>query len=190
MSFQVETAGALPQSPDTGWPWFRYVFNLVLSSPRCSARNLTLPAKCCSSSALGNTCSSTNRNVRRCTLIKDNERQSSISSRLIALAGSYLVHIFPGSKASPNITVLDVAKQLGTKYGDFLHILTLFALVSVKSSKVQGTEAQHATAMVQATTHIFQSLSKARSTSLGVLNAKALLSGPRIDGLHQNCVSM
>jgi predicted transcriptional regulator of viral defense system len=103
-----------------------------------------------------------------------------------ALAGSYLVHLLPAGKASPNITVLDKAKQLGTKYWYFLHSLTLFALVSVKSSKVQGTEAQHANAKVQATTHIFQSLSKARSTSLGVLNAKALLSGPRGAGLHQN----
>jgi hypothetical protein len=100
------------------------------------------------------------------------------------------VHIFPGGKASSNITVLDEAKQLGPKYGNFLHHRTLFALVSVKSSKVQGTEAQHVTAMVQATNHIFQSLSKARSTSLGVLNAKALLSGPRVTGLHQNSVIM
>ena len=105
---------------------------------------------------------------------------------LALAAGSYLVQIFPGGKASQNVTVLDEAKQLGTKYWDFLHHLTLFALVSVKSSKVQGTEAQHAKAMVQETTHIFQSLSKARSTSLGVLNAKALLSGPRVAGLHQN----
>ncbi len=89
-------------------------------------------------------------------------------------------------RASQNITVLDEAKLQLTKYGDFIHHLTLFALVSVKSYKVQGTEAQHAKAMVQATTYIFQSLSKARSTSLGVLNANALLSGPRVAGLHQN----
>ncbi len=85
---------------------------------------------------------------------------------------------------------LHETKQLGTKYRDLLHHLTLFALVSVKSSKVQGTEAQHAKAMVQETTHIFQSLLKERSTSLGVLSAKALLSGPRVAGLHQNSVIM
>ncbi len=88
-----------------------------------------------------------------------------------ALEGSCLVHIFPGGKASQNITVLDEAKQLWTKCGDFLNILTLFALVSVRAFKSQGTESQHAKAMVHATTHIFQSLSKARSTSLGVLHA-------------------
>jgi hypothetical protein len=54
------------------------------------------------------------------------------------------VHIFHAGKASQNITVLDEAKQLGTEYWDFIHSFTLFALVPVKSSKVQGTEAQHA----------------------------------------------
>ncbi len=60
------------------------------------------------------------------------------------------------------------------------------AHVSIKSSKVQSAEAQHAKAMVQATTHIFQSLSKKRSTSLGVQNAEALLSGQKVAVLHQN----
>ena len=97
-----------------------------------------------------------------------------------ASVGSSLVHIVPGGKASPTQTVVDEAKQLGTKYWDFLQGLTRFALVSVKASEVQGTEAQHAKVMVQVTTHIFQSFSKAISTSVGVENAKALLSGPRV----------
>ena len=107
-----------------------------------------------------------------------------------ASVGLYLVHVVPGGKASPNQTVLDEAKQLGPKYWDFLHNLTLFALVSVKASEVQGTEAQHAKVMVQATTHIFHSFSKAMSTSVGVENAKALLSGPRVEDLHQNSTNM
>ena len=107
-----------------------------------------------------------------------------------ASVGSYLVHVVPGGKASPNQTVVDEAKQLGPKYWDFLHNLTLFALVSVKASEAQGTEAQHSKVMVQATTHIFQSFSKAMSTSVGVVNAKALLSGPRVEDLHQNSTNM
>ena len=51
-----------------------------------------------------------------------------------ASVGLYLVHVVPGGKASPNQTVVDEAKQLGPKYWDFLHNLTLFALVSVKAS--------------------------------------------------------
>ncbi len=74
------------------------------------------------------------------------------------------MHIVPAGKKNPNSTVLDEPKQLATKTRDILHCLTLVAMVSVKSSKLQGTEAQHAKAMVQATTYIFQSLSKARST--------------------------
>ena len=68
------------------------------------------------------------------------------------------MHVVPGGKASPNQTVVHEAKQLATKYWDFLHDLTLFALASVKASEVQGTEAQlpqHAKVMVQVTTHIF-----------------------------------
>ena len=100
------------------------------------------------------------------------------------------MHVVPGGKASPNQTVVDEAKQLGPKYWDFLHNLTRFALVSVKASEVQGTEAQHSKVMVQATTHIFHSFSKAMSTSVGVENAKALLSGPRVEDLHQNSTNM
>ncbi len=57
-------ASPQPTSSGTGWSSFRYVFNAVLSASRCSAWNLRRPAKCCSSSALGNTCCSTNGNVR------------------------------------------------------------------------------------------------------------------------------
>ena len=53
------------------------------------------------------------------------------------LAGSYLVHVVPIEEAGPNVTVVDEAKQLGTKYGDFLHDLTLFSLVSVEASADQ-----------------------------------------------------
>ena len=107
-----------------------------------------------------------------------------------ASVGLYLVHVVPGGKASQNQTVVNEAKQLQTKYWDFLHNLTLFALVSVKTSEVQGTEAQNAKVMVQATTHILQSFSKAMSTSVRVENAKALLSGQRVEGLHQNSTNM
>ena len=75
-----------------------------------------------------------------------------------ASVGSYRVHVVPGGKASPNKTVVDEAQQLGPKYWDILHDLTPFALVFVKASEVQGTEAQlpqHAKVMVQVTTHIF-----------------------------------
>ena len=66
-------------------------------------------------------------NQEVCTSIKDYVHQSSIS-RLVPCACR------PGGKASPNQTVVDEAKQLGPKYWDFLHKLTLFALVSVKAS--------------------------------------------------------
>ena len=104
-----------------------------------------------------------------------------------ASVGLYLVHVVPGGKASPNQTVVDEAKQLGPKYWDFLHNLTLFALVSVEASADQR---QHAKSMVKATTHIFQSRSKAMSTSVGELKAMTELSGPRVDLLHQNSTSM
>ena len=97
------------------------------------------------------------------------------------------MHVVPTGEASPNVTVVDEAEQLGTKYGDFLHDLTLFALVSVEASADQR---QHAKSMVEATTHIFHSRSKAMSTSVGVLKAKSELSGPRVDLLHQNSISM
>jgi hypothetical protein len=58
------------------------------------------------------------------------------------LAGSYLKHIFLGGKASLNHTKVDESKQLGAKHENFLHNLTGFALVSVKATEVQGTEAQ------------------------------------------------
>ena len=45
------------------------------------------------------------------------------------------MHVVPIGEASPNVTVVNEAKQLGTKYGDFLHNLTLFALVSVEASE-------------------------------------------------------
>ena len=47
------------------------------------------------------------------------------------------MHVVPTGEASPNVTVVDEAEQLGTKYGDFLHDLTLFALVSVEASADQ-----------------------------------------------------
>ena len=47
------------------------------------------------------------------------------------------MHVVPTGKASPNVTVVDEAEQLGTKYGDFLHDLKLFALVSVEASADQ-----------------------------------------------------
>ncbi len=72
---------------------------------------------------------------------------------------SYLLHIVPGEKSNPTITVPDEAKKLGIKYGDFLHHLTLFALAFVKAFKVQGTEAQQKRWYRKL--HIFQSLSKA-----------------------------
>ena len=53
-----------------------------------------------------------------------------------------------------------------------------------------GGDGQHAKSMVEATTHIFHSRSKAMSTSVGVLKAKSELSGPRVDLLHQNSTSM
>ncbi len=62
------------------------------------------------------------------------------------------MHIVPVGKESPNMIVVYQAKQLGTKYGYFFPDLTLFALVSIKASDVQGTEAEHAKAMVQAAT--------------------------------------
>ena len=73
-SFQVETAGLPPPTSGTGCPWFR--------ASRCSAWNLRRPAKWFSISALGITCASTgmNGNVRRCTIIKDYVRRSSIRS--------------------------------------------------------------------------------------------------------------
>ncbi len=73
-------------------------------------------------------------------------------------------------KESQNMTVVNEVRQLGTNYRDFLHHLTLVALVFVKASEIQGTEAHHAKDMAQATTHIFQSLSKATSTTLLVVN--------------------
>ena len=85
------------------------------------------------------------------------------------------MHVGPVGEASPNVTVVDEAKQLGTKYVDFLHDLTLFALVidlylsrhpRIRGSLVAGGggDGQHAKLMVEATTHIFQSRSKAMST--------------------------
>ena len=47
------------------------------------------------------------------------------------------MHVVPIGEAGPNVTVVYEAKQLGTKYGDFLHDLTLFALVSVEASADQ-----------------------------------------------------
>ena len=47
------------------------------------------------------------------------------------------MHVVPIGEAGPNVIVVDEAKQLGTKYGDFLHDLTLFALVSVEASADQ-----------------------------------------------------
>ena len=47
------------------------------------------------------------------------------------------MHVVPVGEARLNVTVVDEAKQLGTKYGDFLYDLTLFALVSVKASEDQ-----------------------------------------------------
>ena len=47
------------------------------------------------------------------------------------------MHVVPVEEASPNVTVVGEAKQLGTKYVDFLHDLTLFALVSVEASAEQ-----------------------------------------------------
>ena len=47
------------------------------------------------------------------------------------------MHVVPIGEAGPNVTVVDEAKQLGTKDGDFLHYLTLFALVSVEASADQ-----------------------------------------------------
>ena len=35
------------------------------------------------------------------------------------------MHVVPTGKASPNVTVVDEAEQLGTKYGDFLHESTI-----------------------------------------------------------------
>ena len=48
-------------------------------------------------------------------------------------ASTYLVHVVPIGEASPKVTVVDEAKQLGTKYVDFFHDLTPFALVSVEA---------------------------------------------------------
>ena len=75
VSFQSSSdapAAATPPLPSsiTGLPLFRYVFNAVLRSSRCSAWNLTRFANIFSRAALGNVCGSTNRNVRWCTSIK------------------------------------------------------------------------------------------------------------------------
>ena len=43
------------------------------------------------------------------------------------------MHVVSNGEASPNVTVVDEAKQLGTEYVDFLHDLTPFALVSVEA---------------------------------------------------------
>ena len=75
------------------------------------------------------------------------------------------------------------------------HFLLLFLLrhLRIRGSLVAGGggDGQHAKSMVlEATTHIFHSRSKAMSTSVGVLKAMAELSGPRVDFLHQNLTSM
>ena len=72
VSFQSSTLAATPPLPSsiTGLPLFRYVFNAVLRSSRCSAWNLTRLANNFSRSGLGNFCGSKNRNVRWCTSIK------------------------------------------------------------------------------------------------------------------------
>ena len=97
------------------------------------------------------------------------------------------MHVVPIGEAGHNVTVVNEAKQLGTKYGDFLHYLTLLLLYQLRHPRIRGSlvaggggDGQHAKSMVQATTHIFHSRSKAMSTSVGVLKAKAVLSGPRV----------
>jgi hypothetical protein len=50
---------------------------------------------------------------------------------------AYLVHILSGRETSPNVTVLHEAKQLRAKQRNFLHQLTLVALVTGKTSKDQ-----------------------------------------------------
>ena len=87
------------------------------------------------------------------------------------------MHVVPIGEASPNVTVVDEAKQLGTKYVDFSHFLLLYLSrhQRIRGSLVAdgGGDGQHVKSIVEATTHIFHSCSKSMSTSVTVLKAMA-----------------